>query len=309
MKSHVTNAQRTFTQLLCVGVVLGVLGAAVGRWTTVVALSSALDLYRIVSGICAHGLSFSDEHLLGLAAIGITVLLCTGIGRGAFFSARLWWRTRQRLRRLLVRRLDRPPAGLAHAGAAIGFHDMVDVVDDARPLALCYGLRRPRVCISTGLITLLLPTELDAVLLHEHHHRLRYEPLRMLIAETVATTLFFAPLLQELLSRYLMLKEIEADHAAVTAQGTLGPLAGALYKLLNQASVDSRWTALLVGGISPTGQRIDHLLAPDMSQLAPLSRLRLCISLVSGVAFLVLLPLLASPHLLLSLASCRVSAG
>ena len=309
MKSSVNNAQRTFMQLLCVGAALGFLGAAVGRWTTAVALSSALDFYRMVTGICAHGLSVSDEHLLGLAAIGITVLLCTGVGRGAFLGARLWWRTEQRLGHLLTQRLDRPSADLAHAGAAIAFHDMVDVVDDARPLALCYGLRCPRVCISTGLITLLSPLELEAVLLHEHHHRLQYEPLRMLIAETMATTLFFAPLLQELLGRYLVLKEVEADHAAVTTQGTVGPLAGALYKILNQTSMDDRWAALLVGSISPTGQRIDYLLTPETSRLAPLSRLRLCISLVSGAAFLALLPLLASPHLLLSLTRCRVPAG
>lgn len=304
-----TTAQRTFTQLLGVGAVLGLLGAAVSRWTTAVALSSALDLYRIAAGICAHGLSVSDEHLLGLVAIGITALLCTSIGRGAFVNARLWWRTEQRLRRLLAQRLDQPPADLAHAGAAIAFHDMVDVVDDPRPLALCYGLRRPRICISTGLITLLSPTELEAVLLHEHHHRQQCEPLRMLIAKTVAATFFFAPVLQELLGRYLMLKEIEADHAAVTAQGTVSPLAGALYKLLNQTSVDDRSTALLVGGISPTEQRIDYLLMPETSRPAPLSRLRLCVSLVSGAAFLALLPLLASPHLLLSLTSCRVPAG
>lgn len=306
MKPSAVSAQRTLAQMLVAGAVLGVVGAVVARWATAVALSGMLDLYRIAVGICSRDLSLSDEHLLGLIAIGITSVLGAGIARGTFCSVRLWWRTRRLVIRLLARRIDRPPSDLSDAAAAVAFHDMVDVVRDDRPQAFCYGLCRPRVCISTGLVRLLAPAELDAVLLHEHYHRRRHEPLRILVAEAVANTFYFVPLLQDLRWRYTALKEIEADRAAVAAHGGAAPLAGALYKILNQVGADGHRAALLIGGISPTAQRIDYLLAPDASALVPVSRVRLLVSLAGGTLMLALVPLLASPHLLLSLTNCPV---
>ena len=153
---------------------------------------------------------------------------------------------RSALRQLIgIRRLR---AGLPIVGPGPG--KRTSVIDDDRPLAFCSGLLRPTVYLSRGTVAALNQPELRAVLAHEEHHARRRDPLRLLIARSLADGLFFLPALRQIARRYAALAEIAADEAAVRNSGSPAPLAAALL------AFDAHPEAAAVG-ISP--ERIDHL--------------------------------------------------
>jgi Zn-dependent protease with chaperone function len=115
----------------------------------------------------------------------------------------------------------------------------VIVFDHTRPLAFSYGWKRPNIGISTGLIQLLSPLELEAVLEHEYHHCLARDPMKMVFAAGAATAFFFLPVVYRLCQRYFLEKEIEADRRAAEKVGAKA-VAAALYKI----------TAFSSGGLS-----------------------------------------------------------
>jgi Peptidase family M48 len=131
-------------------------------------------------------------------------------------------------------------------------HPGVWLVDDDRPQAFCAGHLRPRVYVSTGAVRLLGGAELDAVLAHEAHHRLRRDPLRIAAARGLCDALFFLPVLRRLTERYCALAELSADAAAVRSlDGDPAPLAAAMLTF-------GEATDPAVVGIAP--ERVDHLL-------------------------------------------------
>src|SRR5262249_24318073 len=84
-----------------------------------------------------------------------------------------------------------------------------------RPTALCAGLPRPRLYVTTAALEILSPTELEAVLAHEAHHRRRRDPLRLAVAQVLADALYFLPAVRRLAEHHALLTEIDADAAAV----------------------------------------------------------------------------------------------
>jgi hypothetical protein len=108
--------------------------------------------------------------------------------------------------------------------------ERVELREDDESYALCIGLLRPRVAVSTGLLQRLGHDELAAVLCHEELHRRRRAPLRQLIARVTARGLFFVPLLDDLLEVHLVEEEILADRKSTAIVGRRS-LALALGKL------------------------------------------------------------------------------
>jgi Zn-dependent protease with chaperone function len=121
----------------------------------------------------------------------------------------------------------------------------VRVVPGRSLRAFCAGLLRPAVYVSAGTLEQVRGPELRAILAHEHHHRARRDPLRMLLARVVADA--FRPLrpLATLADRHTALADLAADAAAVRAVGGVQPLAAALVRF-DRAS-----------GVAP--ERVDHL--------------------------------------------------
>ncbi len=165
--------------------------------------------------------------------------------------------TRLMMRHLLDNRLP-IPASLAQALARAELLD-VDFVADDRAFAFCYGVLRPRVCISSGLVDLLAPAELEAVLLHEHHHLVSRDPLKVLISRALGVGLFFLPAASDLRDRYLVGKEIAADASAAETVCSELPLASALLKLLSRGQ-ELPSTVAAIGAFNVTEERIQRIL-------------------------------------------------
>ncbi|HET8952242.1 MAG TPA: M56 family metallopeptidase [Solirubrobacteraceae bacterium] len=156
-----------------------------------------------------------DRHTI---ALGVLLLA----------EAFVTWRAIRSLRRQLAvrRRLRTVPVARALTVAGHG----VVVLSDPRPLAFCSGLWRPRVYVTSGALARLGPDELRAVVEHEAHHARRRDPVRMLVAQTLADA-FAIRALRDLPDRQHTTADLAADAAAVAAAGSARPLAAAMLRL------------------------------------------------------------------------------
>jgi Zn-dependent protease with chaperone function len=190
------------------------------------------------------------------------ILLATSGLRGLGMLASQLWYTR-----LLVRDLGRRglpmPTSLASQVDTLQLSGRVTLVDDGDAYAFAAGLARPRIWLSSGLLALLDDAELAAVLRHERHHLRRRDPLRVLLARSLAHGLFFLPVAAALRNLYMDAKECEADEAS----GANHDLAAALLKLVRAGSHLPAGASLAAAGSSSTAGRIRRLLGGEPAAL------------------------------------------
>jgi len=214
--------------------------------------------------------------------LAVAMLLVMGLGT---LTARLW-KTHRFASGLNTSAVAMPPIRLAHILTDLGLAQHTVVLASERPLAFCSGLLRPRICLSTGLADVFTDKELKAVLLHEDHHRRHYDPLRTLMAEVLATTLFFLPIAAELRDLFLTSTELEADQSAAHLAGRPS-LAGAMHKLLTHPLAVSL-PAPGISGLSASEARVAVLLGDPVAPLRLSSH-----SLITSSAILMLVCVLA----------------
>ena len=127
------------------------------------------------------------------------------------------------------------------------------MLDSSRQGAFCAGLLRPRVVLTSALLDGLDADERRAVVVHELSHARGYGPLKLAFLRLAVRTLFWAPVLRDLVDRYVLLSELEADRVAI-ARTSPSALAGALSQALA--------TPKLVGSVGladHAAARIDRL--------------------------------------------------
>ncbi len=173
-------------------------------------------------------------------------------------AVRVVWRAvrgHRALRRLLRSAHGSLPVPLRAVAEALGVAGAVDVLATDEAFAVTYGLLRPRILCSTGLVAALDEAELTAVLVHERHHLRRRDPLRLLGCRLIAGYGWFLPLLRWWARRASVRWELAADRAATTSAG-VAAVAGALLKLADLPG------PAVVAAVNPMGdlpERIAHL--------------------------------------------------
>ena len=269
MTSNVPSAGPRESRLFGLTVILGTAGmlaaaAAVGAAIgSVHHASMGAGRFEVAGVVLSYPkLNGAEWLLIALAAVGATAI--TVAGRAA-------WRQRYAYRGFLHRLevVDR-----------LHGHPTVKVIAGTRPEAFCAGYLRPSVYISQGALDLLSTPELDAVVAHEHHHRLVRDPLRFALGRILSQALFFVPAVRLLHDRYADLAEVNADRAAVQASaGHQTPLASAL--LVFDASAPPG-----ASGISPA--RVDSLLGQPARWRPPISLMAASLAAVSALSLLTL---------------------
>lgn len=183
----------------------------------------------------------------------------------AFASALLHLRRTARLtRRLDARRAGAVVERVSLLAKHLGFAGAVQIVPDATVFAFTNGLLRPRVVLSHGLVDNLDDGQLEAVLRHELAHARRRDPLRILIARSLARALALVPAAPRSLDAYLCRLELAADRSVVREMGDVFPLASALQRTLSAPPMPDIASAA-VSGLSATDVRIDQLMGLDTS--------------------------------------------
>jgi hypothetical protein len=165
----------------------------------------------------------------------LVVLALTGVASAATFlrAVRSLWREQR-----LVRAL--PVVGVAQSDYRGGLPDAggvsVEVLPSQRQGAFCVGLLCPRIVITSALLDALDPDERRAVVEHELSHARGRAPLKLALGQLAVRTLFWVPVLRDLVDRYLLLTELEADRAAIAATSPAA-LAGALSQVLETPEI------------------------------------------------------------------------
>lgn len=194
-------------------------------------------------------------------------------------------RGQSRLRQRALARnqpIDSAWIALASAGRLTG---RLVVTRDRQAYAFCAGLIFPRVYISAGLLDLLSPPEIDAVLRHEARHLQRHDPLRLFVANLLHVLFCPFPVFGALIERVRIGIELAADQAALEAV-PLDVLASALLKAARADRGGRQFP--VVAALTPTAARIDALLGRTVTM--PISGRDL---LVTGLVVLTVLGLLA----------------
>lgn len=202
-------------------------------------------------------MSMGEDQVSWLALLTQAVLVALLIFGLGVLATRAW-KTYRFVSDLRSASMAEPPARLAQLAAGLGLSPDVLVLATDAPLAFCFGLLRPRICISTGLAETLTDKELKAVLLHEDHHRRHFDPLRGLLTEALAATFFFLPIASELRDWFLTTTELKADRHAARVAGRPS-LAGALHKIITHPRA-IRLSVPGIAGLSATEARIADLL-------------------------------------------------
>ena len=243
---------------------------ALGSSALLIALLAALlpRGFALVTGGAADTASVVALLVLILATFGVS------LGLTSLFGQLL--ATLSLIRTLLSRRVT-VSRRVGDIAASVDLVGRIDVVRDPRPFSFCYWFRRPRICLSTGLIKRLDDAELRAVLVHERYHLRQRDPLRLVIARYFAAGLYVVPVVEELVEYYTVQKEVAADQAAVRAMGGVRELASALFKVLPDADDVDLGLLVPVGSLSVTEARIEQLVEGHPVPLA-LSRASVALS-------------------------------
>lgn len=204
--------------------------------------------------------------LIGLALLPVLGSLLLGMRAGV---AQLW-RTARVLGPLRAAITPALPPVLRDLHRQLGLTNRLDLLETSVPFACCYGLIRPRIGITTGLLALLTPDEVAAVLRHECAHLQRRDPLRTWLWTVCDGMCWWAPRLSE---EVRIRHELAADQAVIMVGGRQA-LACAVLKLIEypQARLSGLTADLAISRLSAIEARIDQLLQPDQAvSLAPLA--------------------------------------
>lgn len=142
----------------------------------------------------------------------------------------------------------------------------------------CEGLLSPKVVIGAGVLKRLSLRELEAALRHESVHVKNFDPLRVLLSNSLAKGLFFFPLVSDFSKAYSISKEIAADRYAEEKSGRTY-LARALYKVLSKSNPDPGVLPALIPSFVSTRSRFDTLVGAEGGMTV--SSWSLALSLVS----------------------------
>jgi beta-lactamase regulating signal transducer with metallopeptidase domain len=141
--------------------------------------------------------------------------------------------------------------------------DAILVIRHSIPMAFVMGLWKPRIIISTEMISMLSASELEAVLHHEWYHKKHNDPLKTFMLSLVASVMWYIPILKWCLRNYRMVREVLADHYAITKLGDPIDLGSALLKLLKGKVAPPMPVSHVSFSDTSINFRIKHILEPQ----------------------------------------------
>ncbi len=108
----------------------------------------------------------------------------------------------------------------------------VHFFDERKPQAFCFGIRKPKIYISTGLVQIMNEKELEVILRHEKYHLENRDSLILMLAAVIESLFPFFPVVSDLIRIYRTDREIKADLEAVRGAADKKSLAEVFKKLL-----------------------------------------------------------------------------
>jgi Zn-dependent protease with chaperone function len=264
-----------------------------GDWAfwTIVLFAAAFRGIVVVAACCVVASLVDRVDTSGIAALWsgepsalpatvLAAIAVTGLAVGSVEAARRAWATivfRFRVRSAAAAL----PEDVRHATEQAGLRDRVVVVADCEPFALTYGLLRPRVLVSTGLLRLVEEAELAAVLAHEREHVRGRDPLKTAVVRVLVGRLIVFPLVREFADRFAVGREMAADRRAVSLCGRRA-VVSALLKAVDHPGWAAAPSAAM-GSAEMLDARITQLETGTAAPPGLISRTRLGVSIAAAV--------------------------
>ncbi|CAM4382862.1 M56 family metallopeptidase [Paenibacillus tarimensis] len=208
--------------------------------------------------------------------------------RTLWYALQIWLLHRRSMSRLLASTAEpgqyEIPASLKKL---LGYPVMI--IPSGKLSAFAAGWLRPRIVVTTGLLSLFDSEELKAILLHEQYHCRQRDPLRLYIVKVLGKSLRFVPVLRGLVDYYIIWDELCADRYVIRNMRTSEGLAGVLLKWsAARRSAPPVHEAAAVAYFAPTAMnyRILQLLEPGREPEVPLMKLRKAAVTAAGLLFI-----------------------
>ncbi len=223
-------ANRSFLAIVAVGL----LAMSFALWGALGGVLVPLVIARAAHDT-ASGAALGGAPAL-VASVSFLALLLGGLWRACRVLVRQLRSSRRLARR--VNDTAAPSAGeLPLVAAQMGLAGRVVLLEEPAAVSFVFGLLSPRVAVSRGLLQRASGEQLRAVLAHERYHVHNLDPLKGVLARTLAAALFLLPVLDCWRARYLAARELAADRDAIASCGRR-PLAGALLQVFTAADQD-----------------------------------------------------------------------
>jgi len=116
--------------------------------------------------------------------------------------------------------------------------DEYNLVKTNKNLAFTYGLFKPQIYISKGLIKKVSKKEFEAVVKHENHHKISLDPLGRVVSTFLKKALPYFPGKNSLFETYNVLTELAADESYIRSTNSKIPLVSLIYKLMLKEKLD-----------------------------------------------------------------------
>lgn len=135
-------------------------------------------------------------------------------------------------RKSLVKKKQKHCESLVRLFVTLGIQEKALVFKQAKPQAFCFGIRNPKIYLSTGLIELMSSNELEVILRHEKYHLEHRDTLTLLLAEIIGSLFPLFPVISDFIRVYRTDREVAADNAAISSSTDKQSLKGVLRKLI-----------------------------------------------------------------------------
>jgi beta-lactamase regulating signal transducer with metallopeptidase domain len=178
-----------------------------------------------------------------------------------------------------------PPIRLVEASRAAGLSGRLILIRLSTPVSFVYGVVRPRVVISDGLLERLSSPELLAVLEHERYHVSNLDPLKTAMLRLMTAALAFVPDLEPFRVQYRAGRELAADRRAIATCGRR-PLAGALLKAMPEPDWADTDAAVPLQSHSLLHRRVTQLESGAAPPDASFASVRALLTVLSANAWL-----------------------
>lgn len=180
----------------------------------------------------AKAISLSLPGNLGFVVFGILIVLALYTAFKLLATVVRVYKFRQLLSKSIVK-----DHGLSNLFKTLKLMGKVVVLREDRPFAYCFGIRKPKIFLTTGLIAMIDRKELKIILRHEKYHLEHRDNLILLLAIFIESLFPFFPILTDIIRIYKTDRELLADQAAIQEETDKHFLSSVLKKLLQYASI------------------------------------------------------------------------
>lgn len=182
--------------------------------------STGIVVYKFFPLLIHHTIYFCQKmtHALSLKIPGnVGMLFFTIIFAVLLFTAIKFIATLIRIYRFRRHLLRNTSSLLPFAPLLkkLNLTNNIVTIRSEKPFAFCFGIRSPKIYISTKLLSLVTKSELRTILLHEQYHLVHRDALTLLIANIGVSLFPFFPLLSDLIMAYRTEREMLADQATM----------------------------------------------------------------------------------------------